>query len=82
MIRWVIGAVLLGAAALGAYWAFQSPTFVAGLTALAAAAAWKVIAPAVARRRAPEDEKKDAAEYRAGRGDQYWRRRTGAPPKG
>lgn len=79
---WASGAVLLGVAALGFYWAFQSPTFVAGLSALAAAAAWKAIAPAVAQRRAPEDEAKDRAEHRAGHGDDYWRRRSGAPPKG
>lgn len=76
------GAVLLGVAAFAVYGAFQSPTFVAGLSALAAAAAWKALAPAIAQRRAPEDEAKDRAEYRAGRGDDYWRRRSGAPPKG
>jgi len=79
---WAAGAVLLGVAALGVYWAFQSPTFVAGLSALAAAAAWKAISPAITKPETPDDRVKRIDEYRKGHGDDYWRRKTGAPPKG
>lgn len=53
---WLIGAVLLGVSGLSVYYAFQSPTFVAGLAALAAGAAWKAIAPVVAKRNSPDVE--------------------------
>jgi hypothetical protein len=79
---WVVGLVLLAVAGLSIYGAFRSPAFVAGLTALASAAAWKVVKPVIIKQRTPEQQAKDQAEYKAGRGDDYWRRRSGAPPKG
>lgn len=81
-VLWLVGAALLGVAAFAVYAAFQSPAFVAGLSALAAAAAWRAVAPSLGKRQSPEDEAKGRSEYRAGRGDDYWRRRSGAPPKG
>jgi len=42
---WIGGAVILAVAAVSVWYAFQQPGFVAGLTAIAAAAAWKAIAP-------------------------------------
>lgn len=55
-LTWLVAAALLGVAAISVYWAFQSPTFVAGLSALAAGAVWKAVAPAVAKRNSPEIE--------------------------
>jgi len=81
-LLWLGGAVILGVAAISVYWAFQSPTFVAGLTALAAGAVWKALAPAIAKRMTLEDEAAWQAAERAGRGDEFMRRRRGAPPKG
>ena len=82
MIGWAVGAVLLAVAALAVYSAFQSPAFVAGLTGLAAAAAWKAIAPAVAKRMPPDEEAAWRPAEKAGRGDEFLRKRRGAPPKG
>lgn len=50
---WVIGAVILVVAAASTWFAFQSPGFVAGLTAIAAGAAWKALAPAVLKQEDP-----------------------------
>lgn len=75
---WAAGAVLLGVAALGVYWAFQSPTFVAGLSALAAVAAWKAIRPVVARPMSEGDTKAKNAAERRGDGDNWIRRRLGS----
>lgn len=83
MIWWAIGAVLLAVAAASIYAAFQSPGFVASLTALAAAAAWKAVAPTITKRMPPEEE---AAWRKASRGadggDAFMRKRRGFPPKG
>ena len=81
MTWWVVGLALVGVAGLSVYFAFRSPTFVAGLTALASAAAWKAIKPVIVKQRSPDDQAKDQKDYKAGRGDGYWRRRSGAPPK-
>jgi hypothetical protein len=58
-MRWgyLIGAVCLAAAALGVWMAFQNPTFVAGLTAIAAGAVWKAVAPKIAQPE-PDDVRK------------------------
>lgn len=70
---WALAAVTLVAAAAGVWFAAQSPTFVAGLTALAVGAAWKAVAPAVLRRMPPELEKQwRDCERRGGR----WNHRT------
>lgn len=79
---WLVGAALLGIAALSVYLAFQSPAFVAGLTGLASAAAWKAIKPVLAKPEAPEDRAARQEAYRRADGDGDWRRKTGAPPKG
>lgn len=77
-MRWAVGAVLLAAAALGVYLAFQSPTFVAGLSALAAAAAWKAIKPVVTKPMTPADTAAKNAAERRGQGDNWIRRRLGS----
>lgn len=82
MTWWVVGAVLLGVAALGLYRAIQKPPVLWGLAVVIAKAAWQALLPQINRRRAPADEKKDRKDNLAGRGDDYWRRRSGSPPKG
>ena len=82
MIGWAIGAVILAVAAASLWFAFQSPTFVAGLAALAAGAAWKAIEPTIAKRRTPEEEKALHRAERAGEEAQLERKRRGFPPKG
>ena len=82
IVLWASGAVILAVAAFGVYMAAQSPTFVAGLTALAAGAAWQAIKPVVTKRMTPEDEAAWRAAERAGRGEEWARKRRGAPPKG
>lgn len=81
-LLWLAGAVLLGVAALAVYMAFQSPAFVAGLSALAAAAAAKAIFAVVKKPETPEARVTRIEEYRRGHGDDDWRRKSGAPPKG
>ena len=63
---WAIGAVILAVAAFAVYQAFQSPAFVAGLSALAAGAAWKAIKPVITRRNPPEIEQRMAECVRRG----------------
>ena len=75
---WIGGAVLLGVAALSVYYAFQSPGFVAGLAALAAAAAWKALKPAVLKRMTPEEEAEWHKAIRRGQGDEWLRKRQGS----
>jgi len=55
---WVLVVGLLLVAGLSVYWAFQSPTFFSGLVALAAAAAFKAVQPAIVKPLAPEVQKK------------------------
>lgn len=79
---WLIGAALFGVAALSVWVAFQSPGFVAGLTTIAAGMAAKAIVTKVGKRMSPEDEAAWHAAERRGEGDEWLRRRRGAPPKG
>lgn len=53
---WIAAAVLLTIGGAAVWFAFQRSDFVAGLVAAAAAAAWKAIAPQIAKRMSPEDE--------------------------
>lgn len=78
----VAGAVLFGVAALAIWRAFRSPAFVAGITAIAARVAAKAIVTKVGARMSPEDEAAWQAAERRGQGDEWLRKRRGAPPKG
>jgi len=78
----VIGLLLLGVAAFSVYQAFRSPKFVSRLTKIATKAAIEAIKPVITAPRDLEELAKDQKDYRAGRGDDYWRKRSGAPPKG
>ena len=51
---WLAGGLLFVAAAVSVFWAFQSPDFVAGLAAIAAAAIWRAVSPALARDFSPQ----------------------------
>lgn len=42
---WLAGALLLAIAAAATWFAFHDPRFVAGLSAIAAAALWKAVTP-------------------------------------
>jgi len=53
---WLGGAVILAVAAAATWFAFHRPDFVAGLVAVAGAALWKALAPAIAKRKPPEEE--------------------------
>jgi uncharacterized membrane protein len=63
---WIGGAVIMAAAAVSVWYAFQQPGFVAGLTAIAAAAAWKAIAPDLLKRMDAETEERMRACRRSG----------------
>ena len=78
---WLGLAGLLAVAAGSVYFAFKSPTFVAGLTALASAAAWKAIKPVLVKPLTPQDQEAWRKAELAGRGDEWRRKRRGAPPK-
>lgn len=79
---WIGGALLLGVAAVSVWYAFRSPGFVAGLTAIATAAAWKAIKPVVLSPETEDARAERVKAYRRGDGDSYFRRKSGAPPKG
>ena len=65
----LIGAAVLIAAAAGSLWyAFQRPTFVAGLTAIVGGAIAKAVLPNILKRKSPEEEAKDHALARRGKG--------------
>ena len=74
---WLAAAVLLGVAAVSVYMAFQSPSFVAGFTILAAGAVWKAIAPAVFRRMPPEQEAEWRKRVSRGEAEQPWKGHRG-----
>lgn len=54
---WLICAVLAALVAAGVWSAFQSPDFVAGLTALAIVAAVRASIPPITKRMKPDQEK-------------------------
>lgn len=79
---WLIGAVLLGVAALSVYGAFQSPSFVSALVGVTLVAAYKAIEPLLAERMSSQDEAAWRDALRRGDDTEWRRRRNGAPPKG
>lgn len=79
---WFAGAVLLAVAALAVFLAFRNPAFVAALGSMAAAALAKGIIAQVGKPLPPDVMAEVQNDFRAGHGDDYWRKRSGAPPKG
>ena len=77
IFAWIGGTVLLAVAAVSTYFAFHSPWFVGGLTALAAAAAAKAAVAVVTKPLPPDELKKRNESLR--QGDDAWlRRRQGS----
>lgn len=64
---------------MSVWYAFRSPGFVAGITAIATAAVWKAIQPAITRPETAEARVVRIDDYRRGRGDNDMRRRSGSP---
>ena len=79
---WFAGAVLLAVAALAVFLAFRNPAFVAALGSMAAAALAKGIIAQVSKPLPPAEQEEWRKAERAGRGDEWARKRRGAPPKG
>jgi MFS superfamily sulfate permease-like transporter len=63
---WVLGLVVAAVAAGATWWAFTSPTFVAGLIGVVVAAAWRWLAPKLFKRMDPATEQAMAEAYRRG----------------
>jgi len=63
---WIIGTVLMACAGGGIFFAFRSPAFVDGLTAIIAKRAWDAFAPRVLKRKTPEEEEADRESVRMG----------------
>ncbi len=72
---WLIGAALFAVAALAVWASFRSPEFVAALAAIAIGAAWKAALPKITARMPPDEESAWRAAVRAGRGDEWIKRR-------
>ena len=62
---WIAAAILTGVAAFSVWFAFQRPDFVAGLVAIAAAAAWKAFGP-VLLKSSPETQARAKQDARDG----------------
>lgn len=73
----LIGAVLVGATA-GTALIVRSPDFWGGLVG----ALVKAVIPIILKRMTPEEEAEWRKAERQGRGDEWLRKRRGAPPKG
>jgi len=85
MTFWLITTLVLllfGAAAFSIYRAFQSPKFVMRLTKLVVRKAVKAAVPVITKPLAPGELEKAQHDFQRGHGDDYWRKRSGAPPKG
>lgn len=76
-----IVAVLAGLFA-GAAMVARSPTFWVGLGVAVFRAGFPFVAAYVAKRMTPEEEAAWRKAERAGRGEEWLRKRRGAPPKG
>lgn len=73
----LIGAVLVGVTA-GTALVVRNPTFWGGLIA----GIVEAIMPYIVKPMTPEEQAEWRAAERAGRGDEWLRKRRGAPPKG
>ena len=74
--------LLLGVAGFSIYRAFQNAKFVSRLTKIAVKAGIKAGTKVASAPLSPEELQKAQLEHMRGHGDDYWRRRSGAPPKG
>ena len=62
---WIGGAVVLAAAAFGAWWAATSPAFWASLSAMAVGAIWKAVGPFLAAAFRSSPETREASQRRS-----------------
>ena len=76
--RWIIGAALLGVAALSVYIAFQTPTFMWGIMAAVLLAVARAAIPPITRPMTPDDTQAKNEAYRRGQGDEWLRKRNGS----
>ena len=84
-MNWVfalVGLLLLGVAAYAIWKAFQTPEFIGKLTAWASKQIWAAVKPEIARPETPEAREARTEAYRRADGDNDFRRKSGAPPKG
>lgn len=84
-MTWIEVALLISALVgitAGAFLVAQRPTFWMGLGMAALKAAWPYIIKYLGKRMSPEEEADYQRAVRAGRGDDWLRRRRGQPPKG
>jgi hypothetical protein len=84
-VTWIEVALLICALVgitAGAFLVAQRPAFWVGLGMAAMKAAWPYLLRYFGKRMSPEEEAEYQREFRAGRGDQWLRRRRGQPPKG
>lgn len=81
-IGWLVLLLLVAAAGTSVWFAFRSPKFIAKLTEFASKQAWKAIKPVVTNPMTPDEQKAWREAERAGRGDEWRRKRLGLPPKG
>ena len=77
----LVAAVLIGVGA-AAFLVMRSPAFWYDVGAQFLNKAWPQILAVLTKRMTPEEEAAYLKEYRAGRGEEWLRRRRGAPPKG
>lgn len=81
-VFWIGGLLLFAVAAYSVYWAFRSPKFIGRLTKYASKQVWKAVQPEITRPMPAEEQAQWRAAERAGRGEEFMRKRRGAPPKG
>lgn len=79
---YVLVAVLILGLGAGAFMVARSPVFWIGLVREIAKIAIPVITRIVMLRMSPADEAKMQKEFKAGRYDEWLRKKRGAPPKG
>ena len=75
-LLWLGAAGVLAVAAGSAWFAFQRPDFMVGFIAASVAAIYNALAPALLKRKSPEDEKAWRDSVRRG---QEWDHRTNKP---
>lgn len=77
----LVAAVLIGVGA-AAFLVMRSPAFWYAVAAQFAQKAWPAIVALIAKRMPADQEADWRAAEKAGRGDEWARKRRGAPPKG
>lgn len=74
--------LLLGVAGYSVWAAFRSPKFIGKLTQYASKQIWAAVRPEITRPETPKAREARTEAYRRANGDNDFRRKSGAPPKG